>query len=85
MAKVNISIDDALLDKIDTLADENFTSRSGFISMGMNEFVKSKELVSAVKSMSVSMAKIAASGSIDEETQKQLEVFQQLCGMLAKN
>ena len=85
MAKVQISIDDSLLEKIDLLADENFTSRSGFISMGMNEFVKSKEIVSAIKSMSVSMAKIAATGTIDEETQKELEVFQQICGMLTKS
>lgn len=84
MAKINISIDDELLEKIDNLAEDNFTSRSGFISMGMNEFVKSKEIVSAIKSMSVSMAKIATMGTIDEETQKELEMFQALCGMIQK-
>lgn len=84
MAKINISIDDELLEKIDNLAEDNFTSRSGFISMGMNEFVKSKEIVSAIKSMSVSMAKIATLGTIDDETQKELETFQAICGMLTK-
>lgn len=84
MAKINISIDDELLAKIDNLAEDNFTSRSGFISMGMNEFVKSKEIVSAIKSMSVSMAKIATMGTIDEDTQKELEMFQAICGMIQK-
>lgn len=84
MAKINISIDDELLEKIDNLAEDNFTSRSGFISMGMNEFVKSKEIVSAIKSMSVSMAKIATLGTIDDDTQKELETFQAICGMLTK-
>lgn len=84
MAKINISIDDSLLEKIDRLADENYTSRSGFIALGMTEFVNSREMVSAIKSMSVSMAKIASQGSVDEETLKELEMFQALCGMIAK-
>lgn len=82
MAKINISIDDELLEKIDTLADENYTSRSGFISMGMNEFVKQKEVIQAVKSMSASMAKIATTGTIDDETLKELEAFQTICGIM---
>lgn len=82
MAKINISIDDELLEKIDTLADENYTSRSGFISMGMNEFVKQKEVLHAIKSMSASMAKIAKTGTIDDETLKELETFQTLCGIM---
>ena len=82
MAKINISIDDDLLEKIDTLADENYTSRSGFISMGMNEFVKQKEVIQAVKSMSASMAKIATIGTIDDETLKELEAIQTICGIM---
>lgn len=84
MAKINISIDDELLNKIDKLAEENYTSRSGFISMGMSQFVVSKEVVSAIQSMSVSMAKIATLGTIDEDTFKELETFQNLCKMVAK-
>ena len=82
MAKINISIDDELLEKIDTLADENYTSRSGFISMGMNDFIKQKEVLYAIKSMSASMAKIAKTGTIDDETLKELETFQTLCGIM---
>ena len=83
MAKINISIDDELLQKIDVLAEDNFTSRSGFISMGMNEFVKGKEVLSAIKSMSASFAKIATNGTVDEETKKELEAFAKLCGMMS--
>lgn len=84
MAKINISIDDNLLTRIDELAAENYTSRSGFISMGMNEFIKGKEVASAIKSMGLAMKKIASAGQIDDDTQKQLESFQAICDMLTK-
>lgn len=84
MAKINISIDDTLLEKIDRLADENYTSRSGFIALGMTDFVNSREVVSAIKSMSVSMAKIASQGYVDDDTLKEMESFKVLCGMLTR-
>lgn len=84
MAKINISIDDTLLEKIDRLADENYTSRSGFIALGMTDFVNSREVVSAIKSMSVSMAKIASQGFVDDDTLKEMESFKVLCGMLTR-
>ena len=84
MAKINISIDDALLAKIDRLADESYTSRSGFISMGMSQFVQSKEVISAIQSMSVSMARIASSNEIDAETKKELAEFKMLCDFLGR-
>ena len=85
MAKINISINDDLLSKIDRLADENYTSRSGFIAMGMTDYINSREVVSAIKSMSISMAKIASQGNIDEETLKELETFRNLCEVLENN
>ena len=48
----------------------------------MNEFVKQKEVIQAVKSMSASMAKIATTGTIDDETLKELEAFQTICGIM---
>lgn len=85
MAKINISMDDALLDRVDKLASESYVSRSGLIAMAMSDYVNSKEIVSAIKSMSVSMAKIASTGTIDEETKKELEAFEKVCAMLAGN
>lgn len=67
MAKVNISINDELLAEIDAYADENYTSRSGLIQMGMAEFIKSKQLAHAIQSMSVSLAKIASTGVCTDE------------------
>lgn len=84
MAKINISIDDELLAKIDKLAEENYTSRSGFICIGMNEFVQHKEITSAIKSMSYSFAKIASNGSLDDETLQELDTIQKYCELFTK-
>lgn len=84
MAKVNISLDDELLEKIDALADESYTSRSGFISMGMTDFIKSKEIVSAITKMGNAMERIAVSNEIDEDTQKELAQIQAVIGLLAR-
>jgi metal-responsive CopG/Arc/MetJ family transcriptional regulator len=84
VAKFNISMDESLLAKIDKLADENFTSRSGFISMGMNEFVKQKEVVSAITGMADSLSHISQSSVLDDETKKELERFRTLAQYLSR-
>lgn len=78
MAKINISIDDELLSKIDKLADENYTSRSGYISMCMAQQVNAKEVISSMSDLSISISKIADTGIVDEKTIKELENFQSI-------
>jgi metal-responsive CopG/Arc/MetJ family transcriptional regulator len=78
MAKVQISIDDSLLARVDGYASDNYLSRSGLISLACVQFLNSAEAVVAVKDMSVSLRKIADSGDVDEETMKQLEGFERL-------
>jgi metal-responsive CopG/Arc/MetJ family transcriptional regulator len=82
MAKVQISIDDSLLARVDGYASDNYLSRSGLISLACVQFLNSAEAVVAVKDMSVSLRKIADSGDVDEETMKQLEGFERLSKML---
>lgn len=47
--KVTISIDDALMERIDNYADENFMSRSGFITFACNEYLKQQEVFKLVR------------------------------------
>lgn len=74
--KVTITIDDRLLAEIDSYADKNYMSRSGFISQACTQFLTAFQINQALKDMSFAMRKIADTNTIDEATQKQLEDFE---------
>lgn len=84
MAKVQISIDDDLLQRIDSFADSNYMSRSGFFTLASCQFLNSNEMMLAIKDMSLTMRRIADSGSIDEDTERKLEDFERMAKMLVK-
>lgn len=80
--KVQISIDDSLLDRIDNYADNNYLTRSGLITLATNQYLNSAEVITAIKDMSVSMRKIADQGSVDKQTMEQLEDFERIANVL---
>ena len=82
MAKVQISVDDELLKRIDNYSDRNYLSRSGLITLACSQYLNQAEVVTAVKDMALCMRKIADAGTVDDETQKQLEDFERLSQLL---
>lgn len=82
MAKVQISIDDELLEKIDRYAKNNYMSRSGFLSMVSNQYLSTQEFAELAKSMNSAMKKVAENGVIDDDTMRQLESFEMMTAML---
>lgn len=82
MAKINVSIDDKLLERIDNFADENYMSRSGLISLACTQFISSNELISLIKEMAFNIRKIADTQKIDDEIMKQLENFEVMAKMM---
>ena len=82
MAKVQISVDDELLKRIDNYSDRNYLSRSGLITLACSQYLNQAEVVTAVKDMALCMRKIADAGTVDEETQEQLEDFERLAQLL---
>lgn len=80
--KINVSLDDELLKRVDNYADANYMSRSGLISFACVQFLNQAELMMLVKDMSLAMRKIADTGSIDDESMKQLEDFERICKMI---
>jgi len=83
--KVTISLDDDLMHRVDSYADENYMSRSGLISLACTQFLNASDVTKAVKDMAFAMRKIADKGEIDEETKQQLEDFERLTKMLYGN
>lgn len=80
--KINITIDEELLSRVDDYADENYMNRSSLISLATTQFLNAADVTSAIKSMAFAMRKIADAGEIDDETRKQLEDFERLSRML---
>lgn len=83
--KVQISIDDSLLERIDNYADNNYLTRSGLVTIATNQYLNSVEVISAVKDMSISMRKIADQGYVDQDTMEQLEDFERIAKVLVGN
>lgn len=80
--KVGITLDNNLLARIDMFADENYMSRSGFISLACTQYLNSLELTKAISDIAIAMRKIADTGKVDHETMEQLEDFERLSKML---
>lgn len=80
--KVQISLDDALMARIDEHANDNYMSRSGLISLAVTQYLNSADVTTAICDMSLSMRKIADSGNVDKDTLEQLMDFERLAKML---
>lgn len=76
--KVNFSIDDDLMRRVDAYADENYMSRSGFVTFACAQYLNQMEAFKAIKEMSILMKKIADSGKVTPETMEQLEDMERL-------
>lgn len=80
--KVQITLDDALMERVDAYADENYMSRSGLLSLAITQFLNASDVTKAIKEMAVCMRKIADTGTVDHDVMEQLEDFERLSKML---
>lgn len=85
MAKINITLSDDLLAKVDAYADEHYMTRSGFFSMVATDKIQSNDLIKAVNQMSVCIQQIAQNGSLDDKSQKELNDLIVLSDFFKKN
>lgn len=80
--KINITLDEELMGRIDDYAEENYLNRSSLISFATTQFLNTADVVKAVKQMSIAMRKIADKGEIDDDVRRELEDFERLSKML---
>lgn len=85
MAKVQISIDDDLLSKIDKLADSMYMSRSGFISYATSQVINSNAVMLAITEVSLALKKIADTGFISDDDKQQLDDFERVVKMITSS
>lgn len=82
--KVQITVDEELLNKIDDYADDNYTTRSSVFVQGAAQIVNQAALIAAVKNMSLAMRKIADTGIVTPDELKQLEDFERAANYLVQ-
>lgn len=76
MAKINITIADELLEKIERVATANYTTKSGLISAACASYIRQQELLFAVQDGLAAISKIADLQIVSEEDMAQLEEFE---------
>lgn len=81
--KVNITLEEELLHRIETYADENYLTRSGLITLAVSQFLLQAEASRAIVDMSLAMRKIADTGTVTDEQLRELEDFERFARMLA--
>lgn len=82
MAKVQISIDDDLLARLDAYSDSHYMTRSGVIAYAVNNILLQEEATQLFRNISLAMKKIADTGTITDEQKKELDDFQKLASVL---
>ena len=81
--KVNITLDEELLQRIESYADENYLTRSGLLTIAASQFLLQAEASRAIVDMSLAMRKIAETGTVSDDQLKQLEDFERFARILA--
>lgn len=80
--KVNVTLQDELVSRIDNFADENYMSRSGFLTLASVQYLNTQDTMRLIRDMSLAMRKIADTGTVDPEVMSQLEDFERFSKML---
>jgi metal-responsive CopG/Arc/MetJ family transcriptional regulator len=80
--KVNISVNDDLMKRIDEYAERNYTNRSAVFAQSANQFLLSQSIPQAIGEMAVAFKRIADNNEIDEESKKKLNEFMYLAQLL---
>lgn len=84
MAKLNITMPDDLLVALDEYVTRNFTTRSGAITLMVNNYLTSQQAVASIRQISTILQQVAAGKELTEEEQMQLDGFSALARVLPK-
>lgn len=83
--RVNMTLNDELIHRIDNYAKSNYMNRSSVVSFACNQFLMAHELQSLLVDMKRCMQKIADTGCCSEEQLAELERYQSLFDIVTKS
>lgn len=81
--KVQITLADELMERVDSYADDNYMTRSGLISFAVTQFLNQADAVRAINKIGIAISKIADEGKMDEDAKRELEDYARLCKMIS--
>ncbi|MDE5583646.1 MAG: hypothetical protein K2J08_08070 [Ruminococcus sp.] len=82
MVRVNLSLSEELVAKLDKYAKDNFMTRSALVSFACNQFLTSFEIVDLMRQATLCMREIADKGIADEKAMKELEDMEYLLKLI---
>lgn len=77
--KVQITLEEDLLNQVDDYCDKNYMNRSWLISQSLVEVLNKQKMIDAIANISVSIRQVTESGNIDDDTRREFEKFEALC------
>lgn len=77
--KVQITLEEDLLNQVDDYCDKNYMNRSWLISQSLVEVLNKQKMIDAIANISVSIRQVTESGAIDDDTRREFEKFEALC------
>lgn len=83
--KVQISINDELMERVDDFAKKNYINRSSLFTIAVLQYINTQDVTKAIKDMAICMQKIADNadkGKVTEEMLQELEDFNRIAQML---
>lgn len=76
--KLQITMDEELLNEMDAYCDSHYMNRSWMISQAVLQIVNQQKLIDSISNLSLAMKKAAESGSVNEDLKKQYSDFESL-------
>ncbi len=80
-AKLQITMDEKLLNAVDDYCDKYFMNRSWLISQSLVQVINQQKLIDSIVNISVALKNVSEKGELDEETIKEMESFETMCKM----
>lgn len=80
--KINITLDNELVSKIDEYSKKYYMTRSGFLSQASSQFLMQHVAADSLKELSTAMRKIAESSKITDEDKAEMESILRACAMI---
>ena len=76
--KVQISIDDELLERIDEYADKHYMSRSGFFTLVSTQQLAQEDVLKAMNKLTLAIERISITNKLEEKDMLELKAYQQV-------
>lgn len=80
--RVSLTLEEELLKRIDEYAKKNYLSRSGLVSVAVNQYLTTLQVLDSSQKMANAFENLAQSGKFTEEQVKELQDAEKLMNTL---